>query len=200
MREAQATQNGTWSSSETAGISEEGAKRAADERNRSKTRASGQHEMLGEPYLSEERVPFFSAPRLGFCRLESEKGSEGIWHPKQRDGGPGSFPGAGIPREPLFVRETVMRPLRTREDGRRWVGRRLEGLWKRHVHALVAYELHAGASMRSATPISPEHSSGANQEPREDETDEGSGFFVCLPCHWHCLRKGQARQSRILAA
>jgi len=79
--------------------------------------------------------------------------------------------GASIARQPLGKRETVMRPLRTREDGRRWCWRRRQGLLKRHVHPLAAHELHAGAPMLSATPITPEQRSGAKRERMQQQTD-----------------------------
>ena len=45
-------------------------------------------------------------------RREAEKGREGLWHPKERDGEPTSGRGVGIPSEPLGKREPIMRPLR----------------------------------------------------------------------------------------
>src|SRR5258708_2121677 len=105
-------------------------------------------------------------PRKGICVADAsslrgrqvEKVSEGIWDAEQVDPDWTSRWGTGVARQPLGKRETVMRPLGTREDGRRWCWRR-QGLLKRHVHALAAHELHAGAPMLSAAPVPPKQGS-----------------------------------------
>ena len=101
--------------------------------------------------------PRRAAPRLSKGALplggQAEEGGEGIRHAEELDRDPSSSGGAGIARQPFGKRETVMRPLRTREDGRRWYWRRRQGLLQRHVHPLAAQQLHAGAPMLSATPI-----------------------------------------------
>ena len=103
------------------------------------------------------------APKRHLRRRQAEPGSKACWETEQTDRHSASRWGSGIARPPLGKRETVMCPLSTREDGRRWCWLRL-GLLKRHVHPLVAQELHAGTPMRSTTPITPEQRSGANRE------------------------------------
>src|SRR5438045_5091425 len=94
---------------------------------------------------------------------QAEEVGEGIRHAEELDRDPTSSGGAGIAPQPLGKRETVMRPLRTREDGRRWDWRRL-GLLQRDVHPLAAQQVHTGASLFSAAPIPPEWRSRSHRE------------------------------------
>ena len=103
-------------------------------------------------------------------RHQPERGGKVCWDAVESDRHRTRRWGTGIACQPLGKRETVMRPLSTREDGRRWCWLRL-GLLKRHVHPLVAQELHAGTPMRSTTPITPEQRSGANRERMQEQAD-----------------------------
>jgi hypothetical protein len=63
-----------------------------------------------------------------------------------------------------------MRPLCSREDQRRRVWVRRLGLLKRHIRPLATQQLHAGAPMRSTTPIPPEQGSRAQRERMQQQT------------------------------
>ncbi len=99
------------------------------------------------------------ASRLGNRTLllgrQAEEGGEGMWHPEQGDGGPTSRWSTSIACQPLMPREAVMRTLRPRKGRRLWVWLVLARRIWLDVHSLVAHELHAGATMLSATPVSP---------------------------------------------
>src|SRR6266568_2476610 len=69
-----------------------------------------------------------------------------------------------------------------------------------HRHLLLSEQLHAGPAMTSAAPVSPQHRSWSNVERMQEHTHAGVGFIVALPCHWHCSRREQGRQLRMLAA
>ena len=66
--------------------------------------------------------------------------------------------------------------------------------------ALIAQELDTGASVDSTTPVLPEERRIPNDQRMEQDAHAGSGLRVSLPCHWHCSRRGQGRQLRMLAA
>ncbi len=61
---------------------------------------------------------------------QAEEVGEGLRHAEELDRDSASSAAACITRHALSKRETVMGPLRTREDERRWDGRRL-GLLER---------------------------------------------------------------------
>ena len=65
---------------------------------------------------------------------------------------------------------------------------------------LYAQELDTGASVDSTTPVLPEERRVPNDKRMEQDAHAGSGLRVSLPCHWHCSRRGQGRQLRMLAA
>ena len=119
--------------------------------------------------------PRRATSRLGSRTLplggQAEEGGEGIWHPEQGDGRPGSRWGTGIPCQPLGFREPIMCPLCSREDRRRRVWVRRQGLLKRHVRPLATQQLHAGAPMRSTTPILPEQRCRVHRERMQQQTD-----------------------------
>jgi len=113
---------------------------------------------------------------------QAEEGGEGIRHAEELDRDPTSSAGACIARQPLGKRETVMCPLRTREDGRRWDWRR-QGLLQREVHSLAAQQLYTGASVFSATPIV---RSRRGAEPTESGCSSKltrRGFVAWWPCY-----------------
>jgi hypothetical protein len=84
---------------------------------------------LGEACLSEESRPRLSEEKLQLDR-QAEEVREGLRHTEELDRDSASSAGACITRPSLGKRETVMCPLCTREDERRWDGRRL-GLLER---------------------------------------------------------------------
>ena len=94
---------------------------------------------------------------------QAEEVGEGIGHAEELDRDPASSAGACIARQPLGKRETVMGPLRTREDRRRWDWRR-QGLLQRDVYPLTVQQLHTGPSLLSAAPIPPEQRRRAHRE------------------------------------
>ena len=67
-------------------------------------------------------------------------------------------------------RETVMGPLRTREDGRRCCWRR-QSLLQCYVHSLAMQQLHTGPPLLSAAPVLPEHRGRAHREWMQQQTD-----------------------------
>lgn len=89
-------------------------------------------------------------------RPQAEEGSEGVWHSEELDSGLWSGWGTGIAHKPLLPAEAIMSPLSTRQDERLLLWSRWEGRIKRHLDALMAQELYAGAPMFSAAPIPPE--------------------------------------------
>src|SRR6266566_5252789 len=101
---------------------------------------------------------------------QAEEVGESLRHAEEPDRDPASSGGAGIARQPLGKRETVMRPLRTREDGRRWYRRR-QGLLQRYVHPLAAQQVHTGAPLLSAAPIPPEQRRRSHRERMQQQTD-----------------------------
>lgn len=112
-------------------------------------------------YLSEKVL------QLGW---QTEEVGEGIRHAEELDRDPASSADACIAHQPLGKRETVMCPLRTREDRRRWDWRRL-GLLQRDIHPLAAQQAHTGPPLLSAAPVLPEHRGRAHREWMQQQTD-----------------------------
>jgi hypothetical protein len=100
----------------------------------------------------------------------AEEGGEGIGHTEELDRDPASSGSASIARQPLGKRETVMGPLRTREDGRRCCWRR-QSLLQCYVHSLAMQQVHTGPPLLSAAPVLPEHRGRAHREWMQQQTD-----------------------------
>ena len=141
-------------------------------------------------------------PRVGTgsVRGETEERGKGFWDAEELD--PHQTRGwcTRIAGQPLGPREPRMGALCPGKD--RW--RRdllgLVGLRKYHLDSLVAHELHAGAPMRSPTPIPPEQGGRAHRERMQQQTHPaGLCRLVAVPLTLlgAC---GHGRQSRILAA
>ena len=112
---------------------------------------------------------------------QAEEVGEGIRHAEKLDRDPASGGGAGIARQPLSKRETVMRPLRTREEGRRWYWRR-QVLLQRYVDPLAAQQVHTGVPVLSAAPIPPEQRRRAHRKWMQQQTDPaGLCRFASVP-------------------
>lgn len=101
---------------------------------------------------------------------QAEESGERVWHPEQGDGKPGSRWGTGITCQPFGFREPIMCPLGSREDRRRRVWVRRQGLLTHHVRLLATQQLHAGAPMRSTAPIPPQQGGRARRERRQQQT------------------------------
>src|SRR5258708_36535736 len=93
--------------------------------------------------------PRRATSRLGSRTLplggQAEEGGEGIWHPEQGDGRPGSRWVTGITCQPLGFREPIMCPPCPREDRRRRAWGGPPGLPSRHVPPLAERRFAAGA-------------------------------------------------------
>jgi hypothetical protein len=106
---------------------------------------------------------------------------------------------ARIASSPLFPRETRVRSLRTGQDHFGWAWRSCGGRRQVHLDTLVPDKLHTGAPVLSAAPISRSRSGAEPTTSGWSSTLAWRGFWVVLPCHWHCSRSGQGRQLRMLA-
>ena len=90
-----------------------------------------------EKHTCPRRTAFCLSEEVLQLGRQAEEVGEGIRHAEELDRDLTSRASACIARQPLGKRETVMCPLRTREDGRRWDWRR-QSLLQRYVHALTA--------------------------------------------------------------
>jgi hypothetical protein len=97
------------------------------------------------------------------CR-QAEPGCKGVRDAEQGDSGSARRWRADIASQSLGLRETGMRPLRTGKDHLLAACSGRRGLRGLHLDALVAQELHAGASMLPAAPVPPEQGSGPDDE------------------------------------
>ncbi len=85
-----------------------------------------------------------------------------VWDAVQGDRGRRCFGQTSIASQSLFPGEAIMGTLRTGEDGR-WHSFLKRESWRHgQVEPLMTYELHTGASLRFARPVSPEQRSGAS--------------------------------------
>src|SRR5260370_47069 len=110
--------------------------------------------------------------RDALAREQAEEGGEGVWHPEELHPDQEAIGWrTRIASQPLVPREAVMRPLRPGKDRWRQVWAGLAGRADLDFHALVAQELHAGAAMLSATPVSPAQGSRSYLEGMQQHTD-----------------------------
>ena len=87
-------------------------------------------------------------------RRQPEREGKAFWDAEQFDCHPSSSFGTRIASQSLFPRETRVRSLRTGQDHARCAWHS-GGRWRQtHLDTLVSHELHAGAPVRSAAPIS----------------------------------------------
>src|SRR5437763_9261405 len=132
-------------------------------------------------------------------RCEPERGGKAFWDAEQLDR---DLASRWIPRmasEAFCPRKARVRPLRTGKHHIRLTWRSDGGRRQAHLDALVSHELLTSAPVLSAVPI-PRSRSGAGPTGRGcSRTLIRRGFVVISPCHWHCWRNEQPRQSRILA-
>jgi len=147
---------------ETAGS---GTKRATEERTRGKVRQTSHEGPLGEERraFSEKRAfPHLSG--LGSARGKAEERGQGFWDAEELDPDRSLGWCTGIASQPLWPRETIMRPLRTGQGGRGdvWTGR--AGLIHLYLHALVTQELDAHTPMKPSAPVSPEQGSRTDHQ------------------------------------
>jgi hypothetical protein len=115
--------------------------------------------------------------------------------------------GAGIPKTLMVTwpaaRDRAVRARRISHERREWAR------WARERGAFAAACSPrcvdvARAACRRAGALSDSNPArtAVRDQRRADATAHlsGRGFKVSLPCHWHCSRRGQGRQLRMLAA
>jgi hypothetical protein len=100
---------------------------------------------------------------------EAKESGERVWDAEEPDRDPASVWGTSIARQPLCLREAIMRPLCPRE-GRRDGWESLQGLPHLHLHPLAAHQVHARPSLPPAAPVPPEQGSGTTHEGMEQHT------------------------------
>jgi hypothetical protein len=94
-------------------------------------------------------------------RPQPQKSSEVVWDAEQGERGRWLARAAGVASQSLVIGKPIMRPLCPREDGRQGRSKPRLRKWKVYLDALVTQELHAGAPMLPARPVSPEQRSRA---------------------------------------
>jgi hypothetical protein len=95
-----------------------------------------------------------------------------VWYPEELDA---DWPDGWRPRiasQTFCPRKPKVRSLRPRKDHRRRGGVALAGRVRclLHLDVLIMHQLHAGSSMLSAAPVTPEERSRANDERVEQHT------------------------------
>src|SRR5207248_7607187 len=105
-----------------------------------------------------------TAVKSGLQRCQTEPGGKDRWDAEQSDRDLTSRWSARIASQPLWPLEASVGTLRARKDHFRLARRSCGGRWQAHLDALVSHELHAGASVRSPAPITPEQRRGTNPE------------------------------------
>jgi hypothetical protein len=96
-----------------------------------------------------------------------------VWHAEELDAHLSLAWRTCIACQALCPREPKVRPLRPRKDRRRRRGATLAGRIRGlpHLDVLSMHQLHTGAPVLSATPISPEQRCGTNDEGMQEHTD-----------------------------
>jgi hypothetical protein len=107
----------------------------------------------------------------GLSRCQPERGSKGCWDAEELDRDGPSCWKTRIASQPLRPRETRVRPLRTGQDHVRCARPRGDGWRQAPLEAVVSHELHAGAPVLSAAPISPEQRCGTHPQRMQQDTD-----------------------------
>jgi hypothetical protein len=104
---------------------------------------------------------------------QAEEVSERVWHPEELDADQPLAWCTRIPHQALCPRASNVRPLRSRLDHRRRrgavLGGRLPGM--AHLDVLSTHTLHAGASMLSPAPVSPEQGCQTDDKRMHQHTD-----------------------------
>ena len=113
-------------------------------------------------------------------RPQSQESSEVIWDAEQGDRGLWLARNGRVASQSLAIGKPIMGSLRPREDSRQGRSKRFLSRWKVYLDALMTQELHAGASMFPARPVSPEQRSRATLARMQQET-HAAGVLGLVP-------------------
>ncbi len=162
--------------------------------------------MLHPGILSAERKacprrvsPSRQSRGTGLPCPQAEEVSELVRHPKAFETDCPIGWHRGIAPQPLGPREPKARPLCPRQDRRAGTALTRCPLRLPHLDALVSHKLHTGVPVYSAAPILRSRSGAEPTGSGCNSTLTWRSFAVALPFHWHCSRRGQGRQLRMLA-